>query len=154
MVSICDAMRSYQWMWLHRTGIWATHFHHRWFVAGSILTMLIPAFPLISLYLPPSKRFWPTAEAYIVPVDDHAAAYSLLVGCGIFYILGSLFLVRFVKFTLPLDNFITSSLRKFHFRLDITGPSQNHHQSLYSPAAFLSLMRSSQAGSSSWEQYL
>jgi hypothetical protein len=59
--------------------------------------MLIPAFPLISLYLPPTKRFWPTAEAYIVPVDDHAAVYSLLVGCGIFYVVGSLFLVRFVK---------------------------------------------------------
>jgi hypothetical protein len=57
--------------------------------------MLIPAFPLISLYLPPEKRFWPTAEAFVVPVDDHSAVYALLIGCGIFFVIGSLFLVRY-----------------------------------------------------------
>ena len=117
MVSICDAVRSYPWMWLHRTKIWATRFHHRWFVAGSILTMLIPAFPLISLYLPPSKRFWPTSEAYIVPVDDHAAAYSLLVGCGIFYILGSLFLVRFVSLNITPTQLYHMFLKKISFSI-------------------------------------
>ena len=66
----------------------------RWFVAGSALTALIPAFPLISLYLTELQRFWPTAEAYVIPIEDHAAVYALLVGCGVFFVLGSLFLVR------------------------------------------------------------
>jgi len=55
-----------------------------WFVWGSVLTFLIPIFPLISLF----ESFWPVTQTGI-PVADHVAAYAMLVFAGVCYTLGS-----------------------------------------------------------------
>lgn len=70
-------------------------------VVGCVLCILIPAMPLISLYLTPSARFWPTADAFTFPLEKHTAVYALLCGCGFFNTLGSLFLVRAFSDPIP-----------------------------------------------------
>jgi hypothetical protein len=70
----------------------------RWFVGASILSVLIPLFPLINLYiLDPSKRFWPISDAFVVSIPSHTAVYVLLIICGLFFTFGSLLLVRAFK---------------------------------------------------------
>ena len=64
-------------------------------MAASILTILIPVFPLISMYIfPEENRFWPTALVGFLPERDHTAVYVLLIISGINYTIGCLFLVR------------------------------------------------------------
>jgi hypothetical protein len=56
--------------------------------------MLIPAMPLISIYLPEHSRFWPTSDAFVISHEDHTAVYVLLIASGLLFTLGSLLLVR------------------------------------------------------------
>jgi hypothetical protein len=79
-----------------------------YFVWGCLLCILIPAMPLISLYLTPSERFWPTADAFIFPLDKHTAVYALLCGCGFLNTVASLFLVR--AFSEPIPEPYNSSI--------------------------------------------
>jgi hypothetical protein len=72
-----------------------------YFVWGCSLSILIPAMPLISLYLTPSERFWPTADAFTFPLENHTAVYALLCGCGFLNTIASLFLVRAFSEPIP-----------------------------------------------------
>ena len=62
-----------------------------WFVWGSILSVLIPIFPLISLY----TGWWPDPTPFM-PKDIHLTCYCLLIIMGIFFTIGSYMFLRAV----------------------------------------------------------
>eukprot|EP01038_Epipyxis_sp_PR26KG_P006436 gene6436-8856_t len=62
-----------------------------WYVFGSFVSMIIPLFPLISLY----EGFWPRAG--YLNVIENTAAYALLVFMGVFYTIGSWAFLRAVE---------------------------------------------------------
>ena len=66
-----------------------------WFFYGSLLTIIIPIFPLIALY----EDLWDNhhVEELGIPNVEHAVAYSLLVLIGILYTVGSYAFVRAVE---------------------------------------------------------
>ena len=70
--------------------------HGSWYlVAASILAMLVPVFPLLSIWLHPSQQFWPTFGVLVISIGPHTVVYALLaVGCGVFFTIGSLLMVR------------------------------------------------------------
>ena len=70
--------------------------HGSWYlVAASLLAMLIPVFPLLSLWLNPSQQFWPTFAVFAISIAPHTVVYALLaIGCGLFFTIGSLLMVR------------------------------------------------------------
>ena len=70
------------------TGSW-------FFVWGSILTVLIPIFPIIALY----QGWWP--HPGYIPQTENTAAYALLALCGYFYTLGSIALERAFQSPIP-----------------------------------------------------
>ena len=63
----------------------------RWFLWGSILTILIPIFPLISFF----QELWP--NILIIPFIEKIASYCLLVFMGIAYTIGSYLLARAMR---------------------------------------------------------
>lgn len=74
--------------------------HGSWYyVWGSLLSAIIPIFPLISLYLG-SEMWWPVSEVGMAR-DIHAVAYALMALLGIFYTLGSYAFLRAVEFPTP-----------------------------------------------------
>ena len=67
-----------------------------WFVYGSLLTILIPCFPLIAIY----EKLWDNEEEIEklgIPTADHVACYSLLIFIGIMYTIGSYAFLRAVE---------------------------------------------------------
>lgn len=72
-----------------------------WFTAGSFITVLIPMFPLISLW----QGFWPDSEkangSKLLPDGAHATAYALLMLAGILYTAASWLFVRAFKDPIP-----------------------------------------------------
>lgn len=74
--------------------------HGSWhYVWGSLLSCIIPIFPLISLYLG-SEMWWPVSEVGMAR-DIHAVAYGLMALLGLFYTLGSYAFLRAVEFPTP-----------------------------------------------------
>jgi hypothetical protein len=74
------------------------HFRSRWFVWASVLSALIPMFPLINLHIADkNQRFWPISDYYVIPVASHTAIYALVIACGVFFTIGSYLLVRAFK---------------------------------------------------------
>jgi len=72
--------------------------HGSWYyVAGSFLTILIPCFPLISIYQSYDSRlnFWPPSQ--YLPLYDNTAAYGLLILMGVLYTIGSWVFLRAVE---------------------------------------------------------
>lgn len=61
-----------------------------WFVWASLLTTLIPIYPLISMY----HRFWDKPE--LLPIFDSTAVYVLLIFSGLMFTVGSSALIRAV----------------------------------------------------------
>lgn len=68
-----------------------------WYVWGSALTVLIPIFPLISIY----EGFWPIALAQFFPDPPHVAAYLLIAIAGIFYTVGSWIFINAFREPIP-----------------------------------------------------
>jgi hypothetical protein len=72
-----------------------------WFTAASFLTILIPMFPLISLW----QGFWPDAEKAngnkLLPNTAHATAFAFLMLAGVFYTTGSWLFVRAFQDPVP-----------------------------------------------------
>ena len=66
-----------------------------WLVWGSVLAILIPVVPLVNLYLPFASQLWPIPYKNLIALPDHTAVYAVLIGCGLFFLLGSICLVRF-----------------------------------------------------------
>ena len=66
-----------------------------WLVWGSVLAILIPVVPLVNLYLPHNQQLWPVPYENLIALPDHTAVYAVLIGCGLFFFLGSYCLVRF-----------------------------------------------------------
>lgn len=64
-----------------------------WYLYGSILTILIPIFPLISIF--ENHAFWENDS--IVPFVAHAVVYCLLIWIGICYSVGSALFIRTVR---------------------------------------------------------
>ena len=67
-----------------------------WYVIGSLLSMLIPVFPLISLW----QNWWPEAQVGL-PRDCHIAAYGLMIWLGFWYTVGSYAFLRAVEYPVP-----------------------------------------------------
>ena len=67
-----------------------------WFVWGSVISFLIPLFPLISLYL----GWWPAGETGM-DRDIHMSAYLLMIWLGFMYTLGSYAFLRSVEHPVP-----------------------------------------------------
>ena len=65
-----------------------------WFVWGSMFAVFIPIPIVINFYLQHRDQFWEVAYQYLITLPDHTAVYIVLVGCGIFFTIGSYFLVR------------------------------------------------------------
>jgi len=63
-----------------------------WYLWGSLISMIIPIFPLISLY----EGFWPEADVHL-PKTEHVAVYVLLIVLGFFYTVGSYAFLRAVE---------------------------------------------------------
>ena len=61
-----------------------------WFTWASLLTAIIPIYPLVSLYY----EFWPTSD--YLPLAVHAAVYLLLIFSGMCYLIGSAAFIRAV----------------------------------------------------------
>lgn len=78
-----------------------------WWIAASVISILIPLFPLCSLY----QHWWPTVN--LVPRADHVAAYCFLVWMGICYSIGSILFHRAVRHP-PVPPFCSWT----HFRTD------------------------------------
>ena len=70
-----------------------------WFVWGSVISFLIPVFPLVSLYLG-EEEWWPPGETGMNR-DIHMSAYLLMVWLGVMYTLGSYAFLRAVEFPVP-----------------------------------------------------
>lgn len=87
--------------------------HGSWYyVWGSLISVIIPIFPLISLYLG-SKQWWP-AEDVGMSEDIHAVAYALMALLGFFYTLGSYAFLRAVEYPVPTPLFPSF----YHFQSD------------------------------------
>jgi hypothetical protein len=86
--------------------------HGAWyFIIGSLITALIPVFPLIALY----ENIWDSYEVETVglPNSWHAVAYSLLIVSGVFFTIGSYAFLRAVKPIRPSPLFTW-----YHFQSD------------------------------------
>ena len=70
-----------------------------WFVWGSVISFLIPLFPLISLYLG-SEQWWPPGETGMER-DIHMSAYALMIFLGVCYTAGSYAFLRAVEYPVP-----------------------------------------------------
>ena len=66
-----------------------------WLLWAAVLAVLIPVVPLVNLYLPHDHQLWPVPYENLITLPDHTAVYAVLIGCGIFFFLGSYCLVRF-----------------------------------------------------------
>ena len=87
--------------------------HGSWYyVWGSFLSVLIPLFPLISLYLG-SEEWWPASEVGMSQ-NLHALAYGLMALLGLFYTVGSYAFLRAVDYPVPTPLFSYF----YHFQTD------------------------------------
>lgn len=66
----------------------------RFYVFASILAILIPVIPIISLHIPHNKSFWNNEALESIPLAEHTTMYALLIFSGIWFLCGSLILVR------------------------------------------------------------
>lgn len=73
--------------------VFFVHFAFRYYVWGSLLTVFIPLFPLINLFI--DEDFWP--KSGLLPLNENTAAYALLSLMGVFYTIGSLAFLRAVE---------------------------------------------------------
>lgn len=62
-----------------------------YWIAASVVSVLIPVFPLCSLY----EHWWPTVN--LIPRPDHVTVYCFLVWMGICYTIGSILFHRAVR---------------------------------------------------------
>jgi len=76
-----------------------------WYVAGSVLSMVIPVFPLISLV---HTHWWPASGATsdtvavpTLPLNQHVWVYVLMIWLGFWYTVASLAFLRAVRVPKP-----------------------------------------------------